>query len=155
MMPSSAASTAATRRGTPTRPATAPLVESDKIFADVENLRGGEGPDILAGGAMQNVLEGAGGDDAVAGEERKTGTAVGLGTTPSPAMAATNSSPPSATPHVADVIDRSSGKDAVEYAMRNEALSPTLAGGADAARAARATTCAASRRRPLGRAPTR
>ena len=74
------------------------LGESDKIFADVENLRGGAGPDVLAGGAMQNVLEGAGGDDAVAGEERQIGSAVGLGTTPSPAMTATTSSPPRRRP---------------------------------------------------------
>src|SRR5207247_1332933 len=75
--------------------------ESDNLMADVENVTGGSGDDILSGDAGANVLDGGLGNDTLEG---------GPG---------------------ADTLIGGSGTDTVSYASRSNPVTVTLDGAAN------------------------
>ena len=107
------------------------LGESDRIFFDVENLRGGAGPDTLTGGAAQNVLEGGAGADTVAGGAAIDRLHGGPGDDDLSGDSGDDVFVAEATRDGADVMRGGDGDDAVTYGTRNEAVVVTTAGGAD------------------------
>ena len=105
--------------------------ESDRIFSGVENLRGGAGADVLRGDAAANALEGGAGDDTLAGGAAADGLRGGAGNDALAGDDGDDTFTAEATPDGADIVDGGGENDLISYAARVEALTLTLAGGAD------------------------
>jgi len=109
------------------------LAEGDDVRADVENITGGSGNDILTGGIGSNTINGGAGDDNISGGGRNSDSTVACSTD----VDVLNGGDGNDTfhmgnnPNCGDAIEGGLGKDTANYEQRTVALNLSLNGLAD------------------------
>jgi Ca2+-binding RTX toxin-like protein len=97
--------------------------EHDDVKADVENIKGGAGDDVLTGNASSNLIDGGAGDDDISG---------GIGGVCTSDIdnliggAGDDMIELGAAPNCADLIDGGTGRDTASYALRSAGVTVTL-----------------------------
>jgi Ca2+-binding RTX toxin-like protein len=97
--------------------------EHDDVRADVENIKGGPGDDVLTGSPSPNLIDGAAGNDDISG---------GIAGTCATDIDNLNGGVGEdvielgAAPNCPDVIDGGAGRDIASYALRNGGVTVTL-----------------------------
>lgn len=104
--------------------------EHDDVKSDIENIKGGEGNDILTGSTSANVIDGNGGDDSISGGPGGTCTGTGADIDTLNGGPGNDTFPmgDGVTSNCADIVDGGAGFDLVDYERRTVALSVSLDG---------------------------
>jgi Ca2+-binding RTX toxin-like protein len=102
--------------------------ENDDVKADVENIKGGSGDDVLTGNGLSNQIDGnAGNDDIAGGSAGSCSSDIdslngGLGD---------DTFQMGPVPNCADLLDGGAGRDTVSYELRGAGVAVTLNGLAE------------------------
>jgi Ca2+-binding RTX toxin-like protein len=103
--------------------------ENDDVRADVENLRGGTGGDVLTGNGQSNQIDGNGGNDDLAGGS--AGPSCSSDVDSLNGGAGDDRFQMGPVPNCADLLDGGAGHDTVSYELRRAGVTVALDGRAE------------------------